>query len=98
CVVPQCPSKSKNPSHHFPQKENEAQKWVVAVKNQKLLSLSHKELVKRLVCWKHFAEQDYKCSSQRRNVSFLLFFLFLIMNKFIYYHIYIVYNYFFYLL
>ncbi|KZC05257.1 hypothetical protein WN55_08864 [Dufourea novaeangliae] len=49
CVVPQCPSKSKDPSHHFRQKEDIAQKWVAAVKNQKLLSSSHKELVKQVL-------------------------------------------------
>lgn len=69
CCVLGCNTAVNLPSHMFPKDVNMMNKWKKAVYSKNIKDLSDEELRKYVVCYKHFADDDYDAMYRLRRLK-----------------------------
>lgn len=64
--MPGCKSGNKAPRHQFSKNPLRCEQWINNLNLDFLKNMCAQELSKYTVCYRHFCEQDYRCSSHRR--------------------------------
>ncbi|XP_076659538.1 uncharacterized protein LOC143362914 [Halictus rubicundus] len=68
CAVPQCSSGVIIPAYYFPKDVNRSESWANQIQCPVILKLASTERRKYRVCYKHFEEDSFLRSTQRRRL------------------------------
>ncbi|XP_076658846.1 uncharacterized protein LOC143362502 [Halictus rubicundus] len=69
CAVPQCSSGVIIPAYHFPKDVKRSESWANEIQCSVVLKLTSTERRKYRVCYKHFGEDSFLHSTQRRRLT-----------------------------
>jgi len=64
CCVSKCPAAYNDPCHSFPKNDDRRKRWF-HILNMKSIE-DEKEIKKLKICYRHFRDNDYSSSSNRR--------------------------------
>lgn len=69
CCVKDCTTKVQLPSHFFPKDVILVNKWKKAINSEDIEGLTYEELRKCVVCYRHFADNDYEAMYRLRRLK-----------------------------
>lgn len=69
CIVPGCTSNARTPAHQFPKNPSRRLMWLKNLKMQNIEHVIGLAKCKLRVCHKHFSEEDYIYSINRRKLK-----------------------------
>ncbi|TGZ34261.1 hypothetical protein DBV15_11616 [Temnothorax longispinosus] len=69
CIVPGCASNARTPAHIFPKNVNQRLLWLKKLKIENIEHVISLARCKLRVCYKHFSDDDYIYSANRRKLK-----------------------------